>query len=242
MLGETCLRLKDYDNAVVAFRNVTRLAPDLPAGWYKLAFALSKTGQQQEAEAAYATYRGACGAEALLPMDGSGSYIFLSLEIGWGPILASDPLLGEFASYSRSYYREHYASVSVADRQVTGRKAEDVYQQAKDEANLAGDVAKKVASIAVKKAVSYIPYIGGLLAGSTAADVRKWLVLPGEIHFALVPVAPGIHDVTLRFYDEEKKELPDFQQTLYYLPAGPEGQAPLVCARSLYQIQNQRQK
>ncbi|MBA4311149.1 MAG: hypothetical protein C0417_00815 [Chlorobiaceae bacterium] len=242
MLGETFLRLKEYDNARVAFQNVIKLQPSNAYGWYKLATINFKIGDKEEAQKAYQTYKDSLGSEPYLPIDGSGSYIFLLLDIGWGPTLSPDAITGAFSSYQQVSFPERYVSIVIDKNIVPSKKVEDVYMQAKDEANLTGDVSKKVASVAVKKAIqTFIPF-GGLLTGSTDADVRKWLLLPGEIHIALIPTEQGVHDVTLKFFDAKMKELKDYQQSWYYVPAGTEGEAPLVQLRSLFQLQNQKKK
>jgi tetratricopeptide (TPR) repeat protein len=239
MMGETCLRQRDYDNAAVAFRRVVELDPSLTYGWYKLAYALQKGNRKEEAQQAYQVYRDSSGSEQLLSIDGSSSYVFLVLDVGNGPTLSPDAFTGSFASYSRSYFPERYATVVSDDERAMSRRAEDVYTQAKDEANFAGDATRKVASVAVKQVASMIPVVSWF-AGSTAADVRKWLLLPGEIHIALIPASPGPHTTTLKFFDSEGRELPDYQQTWYYVPAGLEGSAPIIHLKSMYRIQDQK--
>ena len=242
MLGETFLRLKEYDNARVAFQNAARLQSGNAYAWYKLATVCFKQGNKEEADKAYQTYRDSLGTEPYLPIDGSGSYIFLLLDVGWGPTLSPDAFTGAFASYQQVPYPEKYVSILVDKNIIPSKRVEDVYVQAEDEANLAGDVSKKVASAVVKKAIStFIPF-GGLLTGSTDADIRKWLLLPGEIHIALIPAEPGPHDVTLKFYDAKKKELTDYQQSWYYIPAATESDVPLIHLKSLFQLQNQKNK
>jgi hypothetical protein len=244
MLGETFTRLKDFENAAVAFRKVTTLRPEMAIGWYKLATTVNKLRNTEEASNAYQKYQSLLGAEQSLPLDGSGSYIFLVLDNGWGPTLSPDFLTGQFASYSQVPYSERNVSVVVDNgvNKYSTEVAEDIYTQAKDEANLAGDVTRKVASKVTKAVIkNFIPF-GGLLVGSEAADIRKWLLLPGDIRIALIPAERGIHDITLKFYNSEKKELPDYQQSWYYIPAAPEGEMPLIYVRSIFQRQNQTPK
>ncbi|MCE1187882.1 MAG: tetratricopeptide repeat protein [Ignavibacteria bacterium] len=237
-LGETYLRLKEYDNATVAFTNCTKLNPKFDLAMYKLAYVLNKQGRKDEATDAYTKYKAMVAPESLLPIDGSGSYLFMVIDAGYGPYLKPDPITGGFSSYEPAMYFERTVSVTVNNKSNNSVISDNLYDRSKEEANAVGDITKKAASLAVKKAASMIPIIGAFV-GNTDADLRKWNLLPGDIHVAYVPVEKGLYDVNLQLKNTEGENLVNFEQSYYYLPADVEGANKVIYVRSIFQKHNQ---
>ena len=67
---------------------------------------------------------------------------------------------------------------------------------------------------------------------SVAADTRRWGSLPNEIHIASATVEPGLHTITVLFYDKSGNPLPHYEQTHYYVPLKKKEETFLV-VRSL---------
>ena len=53
---------------------------------------------------------------------------------------------------------------------------------------------------------------------SVAADTRTWGSLPNEIHLASGWVNPGLHTITVLFFDGCGNHLPHYEQTHYFIP------------------------
>lgn len=53
---------------------------------------------------------------------------------------------------------------------------------------------------------------------SVAADTRRWGTLPNEIHLISGKVEPGLHNITVLFYDVAGNPLPHYEQVLYFVP------------------------
>ncbi len=69
-------------------------------------------------------------------------------------------------------------------------------------------------------------------AWSVAADTRRWGTPPNEFHIASADLEPGLHDVTVLFYDLAGNPLPHLEQTHYYVPVR-EGEETFLMVRSL---------
>lgn len=61
------------------------------------------------------------------------------------------------------------------------------------------------------------------------ADIRTWTFLPGKVFGFCTTVSPGLHSLTLKFYDAAGVELENYQQTWYYCPVA---QDSVYCFRS----------
>ena len=53
---------------------------------------------------------------------------------------------------------------------------------------------------------------------SVAADTRRWGSLPNEVHLFSARVEPGLHTLTVLFYDQAGNPLPHYEQTHYFVP------------------------
>lgn len=72
--------------------------------------------------------------------------------------------------------------------------------------------------------------IGGLLMNAEA-DTRGNVLLPGETHLMMTKAAPGKHDVELRYFDMQGREMREMRQTGLTLNVPEKGDAVLL-ARS----------
>jgi len=63
---------------------------------------------------------------------------------------------------------------------------------------------------------------------SVAADTRRWGSLPNEFKLISAQVEPGLHTVTVLFYDQDGNPLPHYEQTHYFIPAKKDKETFLV--------------
>jgi tetratricopeptide (TPR) repeat protein len=63
---------------------------------------------------------------------------------------------------------------------------------------------------------------------SVAADTRRWGSLPNEFQLISARVEPGLHTVTLLFYDQNGNPLPHYEQTHYFIPTKKDKETFLV--------------
>jgi len=67
---------------------------------------------------------------------------------------------------------------------------------------------------------------------SVAADTRRWGSLPNEVHLFSARVEPGLHTLTVLFYDQAGNPLPHYEQTHYFVPT-KENEETFLVLRSL---------
>ena len=67
---------------------------------------------------------------------------------------------------------------------------------------------------------------------SVAADTRRWGSLPNEVHLFSAQVEPGLHTLTVLFYDQAGNPLPHYEQTHYFVPT-KENEETFLVLRSL---------
>lgn len=67
---------------------------------------------------------------------------------------------------------------------------------------------------------------------SVLADTRSWGTAPSEIHALSAKVSPGLHTVTVLFYDIQGRPLPHLEQTKYYIPF-KNGQETFLTTRAI---------
>ena len=63
---------------------------------------------------------------------------------------------------------------------------------------------------------------------SVAADTRRWGSLPNEFKLISARVEPGLHTVTVLFYDQNGNPLPHYEQTHYFIPTKKDKETFLV--------------
>ena len=63
---------------------------------------------------------------------------------------------------------------------------------------------------------------------SVAADTRRWGSLPNELQLISARVEPGLHTVTVLFYDQNGNPLPHYEQTHYFIPTKKDKETFLV--------------
>jgi len=69
-------------------------------------------------------------------------------------------------------------------------------------------------------------------AWSVAADTRTWGTAPNEVQIMSAEIEPGLHNVTVLFYDQAGNPLPHYEQTHYFVPV-KENKETLLLVRSL---------
>jgi len=75
---------------------------------------------------------------------------------------------------------------------------------------------------------------GAILAGALtnpAADVRYWSLLPAEVHFLPLRLAPGVHDVEVLALDESHRPVPGWSRT-FRVTVPPRSQSRLWWLRA----------
>ncbi len=207
LIGKTFLRLGEADNAGISFDKVKKYMP-----------------QNTFAD----------------PAQSRDSNFTLLVEMGCGPSKHPDPFVGTVDMIGVCRYPERHAEVWVDGAKV-GRtfRLVDVNHQAKTSGTSARDTAQAVKGAAVT-ILKHAPMVGGLIGlvadttGVSKADLRHWPMLPGEVHVLEAKLAPGLHTVQLKFFDDKGKELERFQQTHYYVPVREAGGAavPVYLVRS----------
>lgn len=89
---------------------------------------------------------------------------------------------------------------------------------------------------AVVLGVGAVMLIAGLLMNAEA-DTRGNVLLPGETHLMMAQLPPGEHDVEIRFFDKDGRELRDMRQQGIPLTVPETGDATLlVRSKPKYQI------
>lgn len=63
---------------------------------------------------------------------------------------------------------------------------------------------------------------------SVAGDTRRWGSLPNEFQLISARVEPGLHTVTVLFYDQNGNPLPHYEQTHYFIPTKKDKETFLV--------------
>ena len=63
---------------------------------------------------------------------------------------------------------------------------------------------------------------------SVAADTRRWGSLPNEFQLISARVEPGLHTLTVLFYDQNGNPLPHYEQTHYFIPTKEDEETFLV--------------
>jgi tetratricopeptide (TPR) repeat protein len=238
LLGESYLRLNDYENARVSFRAIVELNDEFAPGWYKLAFANKKLRLNDIAETAYERYSKLVNDNQRLPLE-DASYIFIISHLGFGPYMLPDRLTGITSTYNRTNYPETRLVASINNNVKESTLATNIYDEASNERRLMGEVTRGAATTVARVAASQVPGVG-LFVRAPQADLRKWLILPGEIHILLIPADIGIHDVNFKFKNSNNVELRHYEQTHYYLPSNLEGSNQIIFLRSIFNKQNQR--
>lgn len=201
LIGKVFLQMGEADNAEISFGKVKKYMPDNP---------FADPAKQRE------------------------SNVTLLVEMGCGPWKTPDPVVGTVDMIATCKYPERYAEVWV-DGIRLGRTAKvvDMNYQAKTSGHSQRDVAQATKGVAVK-ALTYVPYVGGLFGmvadttGLSKADVRHWPMIPGEVHVFEAKLAPGLHTIDLKFFDEKNKELERFRQLYHYVPVREGGAIHMV--------------
>ena len=196
LIGKTFLKLGENDNAEISFNKVKKYMPDNP---------FAEPAKQRE------------------------SNLTLLVELGCGPSKHPDPVVGTVDMIATCKYPERYAEIYV-DGTKLGRTAKvvDVNYQAKTSGHSQRDVAQAAKGV-VTTLAKHTPFVGGLIGlvtdstGVSKADLRHWPMLPGEVHVFEAKLAPGLHTVQIKFFDEKNKELERFQQTYYHVPVAESG-------------------
>ncbi len=178
------------------------------------------------------------------------------VELGWGPYMTAEGRHGEVRVIREAEYSERYAEVFV-DGQSLGRtyKLGDTYYQATtrggrpmDEYLKAKGIAKDVTTVAgaaaigvgIELARSGNETAGAITAGvgvglllygllsSAEADTRCNVLLPGQIHLMMANVPPGKHEVEVRYFDSNSREIGNMRQRALPLLVPERGDGMLV--------------
>lgn len=181
--------------------------------------------------------------------------VVMMLELGEGPYFSAEGHHGSVRAINQGEYRERFAEVYVNGQKLGssykigdtffqaitrgGRVMDDILKGkaiAKTTMIAAGATAMAVGHRvggkggAVAMGVGAVVLLGGLLMNAEA-DVRGNSLLPGETHLMMAKLPPGKHEVELRFYDANGRELRDLRQVGVPLNVPETGDAVLL-ARS----------
>jgi len=91
-----------------------------------------------------------------------------------------------------------------------------------------------LADVATNVAIGTDVDLYGLVQNSwsVAADTRRWGSPPNEIHLASGWIDPGIHTVTILFFDQSGNHLSHYEQVHHFIPV-KEGEETFLVVRSL---------
>ncbi|MCC6572690.1 MAG: hypothetical protein IT462_02765 [Planctomycetes bacterium] len=178
------------------------------------------------------------------------------VELGDGPFMTAEGRHGQTRVIHPSRYPEAYAEIYV-DGKTLGRtyKVADSFFQAVTRGGRAMDevlkgkaIAKDVTTVvgavgvgvgvsmmengdstagAITAGVGALVLLAGLLL-NPEADVRSNVLLPGEVHLMQAQLPPGPHDVELRVFDKDGRELRRMRQEGLDLNVPQKGDAVML--------------
>lgn len=220
-------RLNNLNEAMVSFKKVTEINPNFPYGWMELSFIAEMQNDKHDSDMYWDKYTSIVPKKEQMNRGENSECIFIIMDFGKGPYKIADAHKGEFAYYKKGDFKEDGLQITISDiKKADAYKAEDIFFQAKTEGGFAGDAARKVVSTVAKTAVEKLIPFGGLLTGSSSADIRVWYTLSSEIHMTIFPC--NTHNnylLNINFYDIQKNNSKDyletFEQNWYYIPSQP---------------------
>lgn len=162
--------------------------------------------------------------------------LILIVEMGWGPIKYLTGSHGTYDEYLQVGYREHGADVFIDGyRSGPTFRLLDVNHQAVTR-GVKTRRSRQTGKAVTKEILTHIPYIGDVASyWDIQGDARYWMSLPGEVHVYAAQVSPGLHTVSLKFFDFNDEYLPRYDVTRHYIPVPGEGEIVLL----LHSVENQ---
>lgn len=247
-LGEIYLNRKQLDKAGVAYRKTAEINPQFSYSWLGLYLVAKLEKNTEKMDKYWREYIKLTG-DKLKPeeIENRGKVIVLDL-LGWGPMKKPDPFFGAMSLVKpRSYttnYAEHSFMVENVDWTSKDYSADDMYFQANTAGGFTAAFTKKLVGAVARKAVSYIPIVGGLtnlVLGGNEADTRFWFTLPGKINLMVAFLVPGLYDFKVKMFDMKGQLQERFQQNWYYVPVKASKSTVLVL-RSIFDLHNMAPK
>lgn len=232
-IGVTFYFLGDYDKALAGFKNALSSDEMSPDERYKrdcallhfmAAKACLRAGRTENAPMFLRLAAEASPNNPLLTLDAvkSGN-LTLIVESGRGPEkIASGP--GDSVETLRERKTPEKAVEVLLDGRPVGRAQlmADLLFQAQTGGESAASSLRQAKGVASELTMG-VPLV------QSRADTRCWTFLPGKVFVWSGAVPPGMHTITLKFFDDQEQELPEYQQTWYYCPVE---QDSLYCFRS----------
>jgi len=143
----------------------------------------------------------------------------LIIELGYAPQKILGGIQGEKAVIICPSYLARSVDVYI-DGHLAGRgvKLLDTYHQAQTRGSGKKDTVQAIKGI-TKYILSNVPYVSNVAQyWDVSADIRRWALLPGEVHVFSVRVKPGLHTIDLRYYDINDNHLPRASATYSFIP------------------------
>ncbi|MGE4558194.1 MAG: hypothetical protein AB7D07_15425 [Desulfovibrionaceae bacterium] len=236
MLARTLVKLDDQENAEVSLKKTER--------WNSVPEHLVDEACGSSAQLTKLMDQPPHGENDLDKMEKIESDNLLVLvEMGFAPKKVAEGAEGSQDSLAPRNYPERQAEVYV-DGQFIGQTyplLSMLHQAAGSPRSIKDNVqtGKGVGKTALVTATNFIPIFGGLIsstikdAWSVVADTRRWGTAPGEIQVFSGHVTPGLHTVTVLFYDRAGNPLPHYEQTHYYVPTKNGGDPTVLITRAL---------
>jgi len=232
MLAKTWQKLGEENNVNISLRNAN--------AWKKIPESIKTTtaGNFLKAAELYDSSPPADNPYARIARLRDDNLVVL-VEMGFAPEKQLGGVEGNKDYISPRPYPERKAVVYV-----DGQKLGDAYpmfnllhqalctpRSAKD----TGQTGKAVGKLALSLMASVVSSdLGDLVNNkwSVAADTRRWGTLPNEIHVVSGKVEPGLHNISVIFYDSEGNPLHHYEQVLYYVPV-KDGDETILTVRAL---------
>jgi len=238
-------RLRNAAEAAVSFRKVTELLPDFPLGWYELALAEDNAGDKVAGNAAWQKYTSLAPANLQLERSNETACILLVADLNTARFTKKSRYENQLKPGRRT--RETQLELFL-NRQGTGKAArtDDILYQYKTEGGKVESFVKDVASTIAKESLRQFVPGAGLFIGKSEADHRVWYTMPGSIHMAMLPAAPGQYTITLKFsgpasaYRKTSEIVPmeALSQNWYYVTPQQHAVVKPVYVLSLDQLHN----
>lgn len=214
MLARTLVKLGDQENAKVSLKKTER--------WNSVPEHLVNDACGRSAQLAKLMDQPPHGENDFDKMEKiENDNLLILVEMGFAPQKVAEGAEGSQDALAPRSYPERQAEVYV-DGQFIGPTyplLSMLHQAAGSPRTIKDNVqtSKGVGKTAVVAATNLIPIFGGLIsdtiknAWSVVADTRRWGTAPGEIQVFSGHVAPGLHTVTVLFYDRAGNPLPHYE-------------------------------
>jgi sugar lactone lactonase YvrE len=165
--------------------------------------------------------------------------LVMLIQMGFAPVKQIAGVEGQRDFLAPRYYPERKAVVYIDGKELgeaypmfnlmhqavcTIRTRKDTAQTGKAAGKLTATILSALVSDDLARLVDDM--------WSVAADTRRWGSLPNEIHLFSGRVEPGLHTLTVLFYDQAGNPLPHYEQTHYFVPIR-ENEETFLVLRSL---------